>query len=126
MTEPDEVPRLRSPGRYAVIDGVEVKAVCGKDHVWVRDEHGRQVRHEMADIDDLLSTSTLATWRGAQIALSAVQGDECHFYTSNSELAQAEGLPGDIYNGWMGSAPLGELEDVRVRTTSIHPGRRGS
>lgn len=117
--------RLRSPGNYAVIVGVEHKAFAGKDHVWVRDEHGRQVRREMADIDDLLSISTLATWRGAQIALSAVEGDECHYYTS-SELAQDEGLSGDVYNGWMGSAPLDELTDVRVRTTSIHPERRGS
>lgn len=118
--------RLRTPGHYAVIDGVELEAVAGKDHVWVRDEHGRQVRHEMADIDDLLNISTLATWRGAQIALSAVEGDECHYYTSSSELAQAEGLSGDFYNGWTGAAPLDELTDVRVRTTSIHPGRRGS
>ena len=118
--------RLRSPGHYAVIDGVEVKVVSGKDHVWVRDEHGRQVRHEMADIDDLLNVSTLATWRGAQIAIGGVEGDEARFYTWDRDLAEREGLVGDVRDGWGGIASLSELTDVTERVSSIHPGRRES
>jgi hypothetical protein len=117
---------LRSPGHYAVIDGMQVKAVWGKGDVWVEDEHGRRVRYDVADVDDLLSVSTRATWRGAEIALSQVIGDECSFYTNSRALAEAENLAGDFYNGWMGAARLDELTDVRVRTTSIHPYRRTS
>ena len=117
---------VRSSGHYAVIDGKEVKVVSGREHVWVSDEHGRKIRVEMSDIDDLLSVSTLATWRGAEIAVSTVAGDECGFYTNSSDLAEAEGLHGDTYNGWTGVARLDELSDVRERSTSIHPDRRQS
>ena len=115
---------VRSSGHYAVIDGREVKVVSGRDHVWVPDEHGRKVRVEMSDLDDLLSVGTRATWRGAEIAIGTVEGEECGFYTNSGDLAEAEGLHGDFYNGWTGVARLDELSDVRERSTSIHPDRR--
>lgn len=115
---------IRQPGHYAVIDGVEqLVAATAKDHVLVDAEDGR-VRHDIADLDDLLSVNVRAQWKGADIAVSAVRGDKIGFYTWDRDLAEREALPGDVRDGWVGSAPASELSDVTERVSSIHPRRR--
>jgi hypothetical protein len=117
---------MRSPGLYAVLDGEEIRvAAHGSDFVKVPGPYGL-VRHEMDELDDFLSVRTHATWRGGRIAVNAVSGDECGFFTDDKGLAQREGLAGDLYNGWRGAAPLAELTDVDEKVTSIHPRRRES
>ncbi len=114
----------RQPGRYAVIDGVEKHvSAAAADYVLVDGENGR-VRHEMGDLDDLLSVSVHARWKGADIAIGGVQGEDVRFYTWDRDLAESEGLPGDVRDGWGGIAPLSELTDVTERVASIHPRRR--
>lgn len=116
----------REPGRYAVIGGVEERvAAVAKDYVLVDGDDGR-VRHEMDDLDDLLSVRVHARWKGADIAVGGVQGDDARFYTWDRDLAQREGLTGDVHDGWGGIAPLSELTDVTEKVSSIHPRRRDS
>lgn len=117
---------IRSSGQYAVVDGVEqFVEVKAPDYVRVAGPHGA-VRHEIDDLEDLLSVRTEATWRGGRIAVSEVRGEECGFNTFDQGLAEREGLAGDVYNGWHGAAPLAELSEVSERVSSIHPRRRGS
>lgn len=114
----------REPGRYAVIDGIERRvSAAAKDYVLVEGENGR-VRYEMDDLDDLLSVSVHARWKGADIAIGGVQGDDVRFYTWDRDLAESEGLVGDVHDGWGGIARVSELTDVDERVTSIHPRRR--
>ncbi len=116
----------REPGRYAVIDGTEKRvSAAAKDHVLVDGENGR-VRYEMDELDDLLSVSVHARWKGADIAIGGVQGDDARFYTWDRDLAASEGLAGDVRDGWGGIAPVSELTDVTERVSSIHPRRRES
>jgi hypothetical protein len=116
----------REPGRYAVIDGTEQRvSAAAKDHVLVDGENGR-VRYEMDELDDLLSVSVHARWKGADIAIGGVQGDDARFYTWDRGLAESEGLAGDVRDGWGGIAPVSELTDVTERVSSIHPRRRES
>lgn len=117
-------PAIRPPGHYAVIDGVELPVtVSARDYVQVAGEHG-PVRHEIEDLDDLLSVNVRARWRDGDISVNAVSGDEVGFYTNDGALAKREGLGGDFYNGWHGAAPVAELSDVTERVSSIHPRRR--
>lgn len=114
---------IRPPGHYAVVDGVQQRvAVSGYDHVLVDTEHGR-VRHDLDDLDDLLSVGVRARWRGGDIAVTGVEGDEAGFVTDDRDLARREGLPGDVRDGWYGAAPVSELSDVTERVSSIHPRR---
>lgn len=116
---------MRPPGHYAVIDGVEQRVTAGYDHVLVPGEDGPE-RYEMDDLDDLLSVKVRARWQGADIAIGGVDGDEVDFYTDDRDLAEREGLAGDVRDGWRGVAPLSELTDVAERVSSIHPRRRES
>lgn len=117
---------IRQPGRYAVVDGVEqLVAATAKDYVLIDGGQGR-VRHEMDDLDDLLSVNVSAKWKGADIAIGGVQGDEARFYTWDRDLAESDGLVGDVRDGWGGVAPLSELSDVTEKVSSIHPRRRRS
>ena len=117
-------PVIREPGRYAVIDGVEVRvSAAAQEYVLVEGDHGR-VRHEMDDLDDLLSVSVHARWKDADIAIGGVQGEAARFYTWDRDLAEREGLAGDVRDGWGGLAPVSELTDVTERVSSIHPRRR--
>ena len=117
---------IRPSGLYAVLAGRTVPVeLHGKDYVKLAGPYG-MVRHEMDELDDFLSVKTFATWRGGTISVSAVAGEECGFNTNDQPLAEREGLAGDFYNGWHGSAPLAELTDVDERVTSIHPRRRES
>ena len=117
---------IRPSGLYAVLAGETVPVeLHGSDYVKLAGPYG-MVRHELDELDDYLSVKTFATWRGGRISVSAVSGDECGFNTNDQELAEREGLAGDFYNGWHGSAPLAELTDVDERVTSIHPRRRES
>ncbi len=114
----------RQPGRYAVIDGVEHRvAAAATDYVLV-DADGDRQRHEMADLDDLLSVAVSARWKGADIAVGGIDGDTARFYTWDRDLADREGLVGDVHDGWGGLAPVSELTDVVERVSSIHPRRR--
>jgi len=114
----------REPGRYAVIDGVEQRvAAAAQDYVLVDGPDGR-VRHEMDDLDDLLSVKVHARWKGADVAIGGLQGDGARFYTWDRDLAEREGLVGDVHDGWGGIAPLSELTDVTEKVSSIHPRRR--
>lgn len=116
----------REPGRYAVIGGTERRvAAVAKDYVLVDGDDGR-VRYEIDDLDDLLSVSVHARWKGAEIAVGGVQGDGARFYTWDRDLADSEGLVGDVRDGWGGIAPLSELTDVTEKVSSIHPRRRPS
>jgi hypothetical protein len=118
---------MRSPGLYAVLGGEEVLVSShGKDFVRLPAPGSRvgTVRHEMDELDDFLSVKIVARWRGGRVSLSAVSGEECGFHTDDGGLAQREGLAGDFYNGWHGSAPLVELTDVVETVTSIQ-GRPG-
>lgn len=115
---------IRASGLYAVLAGETLPIeLHGSDYVKLAGPHG-MVRHEMDELDDFLSVKTFATWRGGKVAVSAVSGEECGFVTNDGALAEREGLAGDTYNGWHGSAPLLELTDVDERVTSIHPRRR--
>ena len=120
MTEP----AVRSPGHYAVLDGAQHRvSASGPDYVMVVGPYG-PVRHPMDDVEDLLSVSVMATWRGGRVAVNAVAGDKAGFYTSDGRLADRESLGGDFYNGWHGEALISDLEDVTERATSIHPRTR--
>lgn len=115
---------IRPSGLYAVLRGEEIHVHShGRDYVTLPAPSG-PVRHELDELDDFVSIKTFATWRGGQVAISAVSGDECGFFTNDQALAEREGLAGDTYNGWHGSAALSELTDVDERVTSIHPRRR--
>lgn len=115
---------MRSPGRYAVIDGVEVRvAATAQDHVLVDGDDG-PVRHEIDDLDDLVSVRVTARWKGADIAIGEVQDDAVRFYTWDRDLAESESLVGDVRDGWGGLAPVPELTDVTERVSSFHPRRR--
>ncbi len=117
---------IRPSGLYAVVDGDEVHVAShGRDYVTIAGPSG-PVRHEMDDLDDFRSVRTTATWRGGEISVSAVSGDECGFFTNDQGLAEREGLAGDFYNGWHGAASSAELTDVNEKVTSIHPRRRDS
>lgn len=117
---------MREPGRYAVIGGREERvAAAASDYVLVDGADGR-VRHEMDDLDDLLSVRVHARWKGAEIAVGGVQGDDARFYTWDRDLAESEGLTGDVRDGWGGLAPLSELTDVTEKVSSIHPRRHRS
>ena len=114
---------MRAPGLYAVLGGEEIPVLShSSDHVSFRTPYGSE-RHEMEELDDLLSVSVFAQWRGGKISVSAVSSDECGFYTNDGALARREGLAGDFYNGWHGAAALSELTDVVTKVTSIHRGR---
>jgi hypothetical protein len=109
---------------YAVLDGKEIRVeMHGRDYVKLAGPYG-MVRHEMDELDDFLSVATTATWRGGTIAVSTVSGDEVGFFTFDRELAEREGLAGDVRDGWHGAAPVAELTAVDERVTSIHPRRR--
>jgi hypothetical protein len=111
---------MRAPGHYAVVDGVEVPvSASGYDHVWIDG-----VRHEMDDLDDLLLVSVSARWHGADIAVGDVQDGRVRFYTWDRDLAEREGLTGDVRDGWRGLAPVSEVTDVAEKVSSIHPRRR--
>lgn len=115
---------IRPSGLYAVIDGAEIRVHShGPGYVTVPGPAG-PVRHELEELDDFVSVKTFATWRGGQVAISAVSGDECGFHTNDSTMAEREGLAGDPYNGWHGAARVAELVDVNERVTSIHPRRQ--
>lgn len=116
---------IRQPGHYAVIDGAQVRVRAGYDHVLVPSPDG-PVRHEMDDIDDLLSVGVRARWKGADISVGDVDGDAVRFHTWDRGLAEREGLVGDSRDGWGGHAPVSELTDVVERVSSIHPRRRES
>lgn len=117
---------IRPPGHYAVIDGVERPVTASAyDYVMVAGDDG-PVRREMDDLDDLLSIGVKAHWRGGEIAINAVNGDEVGFYTNDRDLAEREGLGGSFRDGWYGAAPVAELTDVTERVSSIHPRRRES
>ncbi len=117
---------VRPPGHYAVIDGVEQPVRSSAyDYVLVDGEHG-DVRYDMDDLDDLLSVKVRARWKGADIAIGGVQGGDARFYTWDRDLAEREGLGGDVRDGWGGLAPLSELTDVTEKVSSIHPRRRES
>ena len=117
---------IRPPGHYAVVDGVEqLVAISAPDYVLVDGDQGR-VRLEMDDLDDLLSVKVHATWRGADVAISWVRDDLAGFYTWDRDVAEREGLVGDVRDGWGGAAPVSELTDVTERVSSIHPRRRES
>lgn len=114
---------IREPGRYAVIDGVEHEVrVTGYDYVLVSTADG-DTRYEMDELDDLLSVGVRARWKGADIAIGGVQGDEVRFYTWDRDLAEREALVGDVRDGWGGIAPVSELTHVTERVSSIHPKR---
>lgn len=116
----------REPGRYAVINGTEERvAAAAEDYVLVDGDEGR-VRYEMDDLDDLLSVRVHARWKGADIAIGGLQGDDVRFYTWDRDLAEREGLVGDVHDGWGGVAPVSELTDVTEKVSSIHPRRRQS
>lgn len=115
---------IRRSGLYAVHRGEELPVeVRARDYVTVSRPAGRN-RIDLDDLDDLLKVTTTATWRGGKVHVSDVAGDEAGFMTSDRRLAEAEGLSGDQYGGWTGSAPLGELSEVSERVTSVHPRRR--
>ena len=115
---------IRPSGLYAVVNGETTQVeLHARDYVRLAGPRG-SIRLEMDELDDFLSIKTFATWRGGQVAVSAVSGDECGFFTNDQALAEREGLAGDTYNGWHGSAALSELTDVDERVTSIHPRRR--
>lgn len=114
---------IRQPGHYAVIDGVEHRVTAGYDYVLLPSADGA-VRYEMDQLDDLLSVGVRARWRGADIAIGGVQGDEVRFYTWDRALAESERLVGDVRDGWGGIAPSSELTDITERVSSIHPRRR--
>lgn len=117
---------IREPGRYAVIDGTEVRVdAAAQDYVLVTRE-GERLRYEMDDLDDLVSVDVRALWQGADIAIGGVQGGEVRFYTWDRDLAEREGLVGDVRDGWGGIAPVSELTDITERVSSIHPRRRES
>lgn len=119
-------PTIRPPGHYAVIDGVEHPVtVSAYDYVKVAGDQG-PVRYDLDELDDLLSVGVKARWRGGDIAVNAVDGDEVGFYTNDRGLAEREGLGGDLHDGWFGSAPVTELSDITERVSSIHPRRRES
>ena len=112
----------RPSGLYALLCGEQVRVEAhARDHVKVAGPYGF-VRHEMDELDDVLSVRTNATWRGGRVSVSVVAGDECGFFTNDQGLAEREGLAGDFYNGWHGAAPLVELSNVTEETRSIHPG----
>ena len=116
---------IRPSGLYAVVDGEQIQVEShGRD--FVRLSGTGSARTDLDDLEDFLSVKTSAVWRGGKISVSAVSGDECGFFTNDSGLAEREGLAGDSYNGWHGSAPLSELTEVDERVTSIHPRRRES
>lgn len=119
-------PVIREPGQYAVVDGAEHHVVIiGREYVRVARPGGvGLVQHAVADLDDLFSVAIFATWRGGRIVLGSVAGDECGFYTDDRRLVEAEGLPGNPYDGWRGVAPLAELNDVEERVRSVHPRNR--
>jgi hypothetical protein len=115
---------IREPGRYAVMDGTEVRVdAAAQDYVLIT-RGGRRERHEIDDLDDLLSVNVRARWKGAEVAIGGVEGDVASFYTWDRDLAEREGLAGDVRDGWGGIAPVSELTDVTERVSSIHPRRR--
>lgn len=117
---------IRPSGLYAVVGGEQIQVEShGRDFVRLPSTTG-SVRTDIDDLEDFVSVATKARWRGGEVAISAVSGEECGFFTNDRELAEREGLAGDAYNGWHGSAPLSELSDVDERVTSIHPRRRES
>lgn len=114
---------MRPPGLHAVLRGEEIPVFShGTDHVSFRTPYGSE-RHEMEELDDLVSVSVTAQWRGGKVSINAVADDECGFCTSDSDLARREGLAGDFHNGWHGAAAMSELTDVVEKVTSIHRGR---
>jgi hypothetical protein len=114
----------REPGRYAVIDGVELRvSAAARDYVLVDGADGR-VRHEMDDLDDLLTVRVFARWKGADVAIGGIEGGDARFYTWDRDLAEREGLVGDVHDGWGGVAPASELTDVTEMVSSSHPRRR--
>lgn len=122
--EVDAGPVIRASGLYAVLAGETLPvALHGSDYVKLAGPYG-MARHEMDDLDDVLSVKTFATWRGGRISVSAVSGDRCGFFTDDSALAERERLAGDTYNGWHGSAVLTDLTHVEERVTSVQPRRR--
>jgi hypothetical protein len=113
---------IRAPGLYAVVGGEQVP-VSSHGTGFVRlpapGWHVGTVRHEIDELDDVLSVKVVAQWRGGPVAVSAVSGYECGFFTNDGALAAREGLAGDFHNGWHGAAQVSELTDVVETATSL-------
>ncbi|MCY7402531.1 MAG: hypothetical protein LH477_16530 [Nocardioides sp.] len=117
-------PALRPPGHYAVIDGVELPVmVSAYDYVKVAGDRG-PVRHEMGQLDDLLSVGVKARWRGGDVPRNPRDRHPVGLNKNPRPPPHREGLGGDFYNGWHGSAPVSELSEITERVSSIHPRRR--
>ena len=79
------------------------------------------------DIGDVLRVTVTARWRGGEVVVSHLQGDDhVLFRTEDAALAEREGLHGDRYSGWGGAAAREELEDVREQVTVLEKGPRAS
>lgn len=97
----------------------ELRQVAGKvdgPTLRLRDKSdvSRLAEHvDPGQVGDVVYVSVHARWRGGDIVVARHQGDDTVvFVTSDSALAEREGLYGDWYGGWGGIALVDELSAV--------------
>lgn len=77
------------------------------------------------EVGDVVHVSVHASWRGGDVVVNRMQGEAAVlFLTSDSALAEREGLSGDQYSGWGGVALVEELSSV-METVKVLRGAQG-
>lgn len=82
--------------------------------------HKHYVRVPKQSLDRYFTRTVTAAWRGARITITGDHGDLVSFsYLGPPDFARAQGMDGDQYAGWSGTAEPAELSDVREETKEL-------
>jgi len=137
---------LEAPGTYATYRGKEYAAIGHTTDPWItlymdrsewlvfsspdevsRSEPGsRRLSVTVRDtaVDRLFARGWVATWSGVEVAVEPVDTDHARIhYDEDPDLARMLGLSGSQQEGFTGTVPYAELEDLRVVTREL-PVRR--
>lgn len=129
---------LPTPGLFAVCESTTYEvAGTGADWLMLRlpaegdpvpahidegeDRQGRRwVKVPKSSLERYFDVAVAVEWRGEQVGLGQVEGDQAEIHSDSPTVADRLGLRGDQYNGFRATVPADELTVVDIREKEIH------
>lgn len=129
---------LPTPGLFAVCESTTYEvAGTGADWLMLRlpvegdhvpahidegeDRQGRRlVKVPKSSLERYFDVAVAVEWRGEQVGLGRVEGDQAEIHSDSPAVAERLGLRGDQYNGFRATVPAEELTVVDIREKEIH------
>lgn len=102
-----------------LIETEETPDLTGLKHEW---KNGKLLVHSSkADLEQRYRDAMRFFWRGKRFSVQHVEGPQLHAYYSDNDQAwpTKHGLDGNRYDGFTGTFPLDEVDDLHIERKDL-------